>query len=210
MMLRQSILENRTERFTFAEREKHGSLSQNDETHIMKTIRIERWQSPAGEMLVGSHEGKLCICDWAAGKRRDPIDRRIQRHLNARYETGTSEIIEQTIAQLEEYFAGRRQIFDIPLVFTGSEFQNTVWRELQHIPYGTTISYAELARRIGNPKAMRAVASANANNPISIIVPCHRVIGSNHTLTGYGGGLDTKKRLLELETATVPAEQSLF
>ena len=176
----------------------------------MKSIEIKRWQSPAGEMLVGSHEGKLCLCDWVAGKRRDIIDRRIQQHLNARYETGTSEIIERTIAQLEEYFARRRQTFDIPLVFTGSEFQNTVWRELQHIPYGTTISYAELARRIGNPQAVRAVASANANNPISIIVPCHRVIGSNRTLTGYGGGLDTKKRLLELETAIVPAEQSLF
>ncbi|MDE6569819.1 MAG: methylated-DNA--[protein]-cysteine S-methyltransferase [Alistipes sp.] len=176
----------------------------------MKSIEIKRWQSPTGEMLIGSHEGKLCLCDWVAGKRRAIIDRRIQQHLNARYETGTSEIIERTIAQLEEYFAHRRQTFDIPLVFTGSEFQNTVWRELQNIPYGTTISYAELACRIGNPKAVRAVASANANNPISIIVPCHRVIGSNRTLTGYGGGLDTKKRLLELETAIVSAEQSLF
>ncbi len=176
----------------------------------MEPVKIKRWQSPAGEMLVGSYEGRLCICDWTAGRRRDIIDRRIQRHLNARYEAGTSEIIEQAIAQLEEYFACRRQTFDIPLVFTGSEFQNTVWRELQQIPYGTTISYAELARRIRNPKAVRAVASANASNPISIIVPCHRVIGSNHTLTGYGGGLDTKKRLLELETATGSAEQSLF
>lgn len=176
----------------------------------MEPIKIKRWQSPVGEMLVGSHEGKLCICDWSAGKCRGTIDRRIQRHLNARYETGMSEIIEQAIAQLEEYFTRQRQTFDIPLVFTGSEFQNTVWHELQNIPYGTTISYAELAHRIGNPKAVRAVASANASNPISILVPCHRVIGSNHTLTGYGGGLDTKKRLLELETATGSAEQSLF
>ncbi len=176
----------------------------------MKPILIKRWQSPVGEMLIGSHDGKLCLCDWAVEKRRGTIDRRIQRHLNARYETGTSEIIERAVAQLEAYFAGRRQTFDIPLVFTGSEFQNTVWRELLHIPYGTTISYAELARRIRNPKAVRAVAAANAANPISIFVPCHRVIGSNHTLTGYAGGLDAKKRLLELETATVPAEQSLF
>ncbi|MCM1302231.1 MAG: methylated-DNA--[protein]-cysteine S-methyltransferase [Alistipes senegalensis] len=176
----------------------------------MDAITIKHWQSPVGEMIVGSHGGKLCICDWAVGKRRNAIDRRIQRHLNARYETGTSEIIERAIAQLEEYFGRRRQTFDIPLVFTGSEFQNAVWCELQNIPYGTTISYAELARRIRNPKAVRAVASANANNPISILVPCHRVIGSNRTLTGYGGGLDTKKRLLELETATVSAEQSLF
>ncbi|MDE5851958.1 MAG: MGMT family protein, partial [Alistipes sp.] len=81
---------------------------------------------------------------------------------------------------------------------------------LKEIPYGETASYKDIAARIGNPKAVRAVASANANNPISIIVPCHRVIGSNRTLTGYGGGLDTKKRLLELETTIVPAEQSLF
>lgn len=176
----------------------------------MEPILIKRWQSPVGEMLIGSHDGKLCLCDWAVQKRRGTIDSCVQRHLNARYETGTSEIIERAIAQLETYFAGRQQTFDIPLVFTGSEFQNTVWRELQNIPYGTTISYAELARRIRNPKAVRAVASANATNPISIFVPCHRVIGSNHTLTGYGGGLNAKKRLIELETATVSVEQSLF
>jgi len=95
-------------------------------------------------------------------------------------------------------FAGYRKIFDIP-VFYRSEFQCTVWGELMKIPYGTTISYGELARRIRNPKAVRAVASANATNPISIFAPCHRVIGSNHKLTGYGGGLDAKKGLLELE-----------
>ena len=103
------------------------------------------------------------------------------------------------VYELEEYFAGHRKIFDIPVVFTGSEFQCTVWEELMKIPYGRTISYGELARRIHNPKAVRAVASANATNPISILVPCHRVIGSNHKLTGYGGGLDAKKGLLELE-----------
>ena len=150
----------------------------------METIKITRYQSPVGEMLVGSYGDKLCICDWAVKKRRGTIDRRIQRHLNAKY---------------EEYFAGHRKIFDIPVVFTGSEFQCTVWEELMKIPYGTTISYGELARRIHNPKAVRAVASANATNPISIFVPCHRVIGSNHKLTGYGGGLDAKKGLLELE-----------
>lgn len=159
----------------------------------METIKITRYQSPVGEMLVGSYGDKLCICDWAVEKRRGTIDRRIQRHLNAKYEEGTSDIIERAIGELEEYFAGHRKIFDIPVVFTGSEFQCTVWEELMKIPYGTTISYGELARRIHNPKAVRAVASANATNPISIFVPCHRVIGSNHKLTGYGGGLDAKK-----------------
>ena len=165
----------------------------------METIKITRYQSPVGEMLVGSYGDKLCICDWVVEKRRGTIDRRIQRHLNAKYEEGTSDIIERAIGELEEYFAGHRKIFDIPVVFTGSEFQCTVWEELMKIPYGTTISYGELARCIHNPKAVRAVASANATNPISIFVPCHRVIGSNHKLTGYGGGLDAKKGLLELE-----------
>ena len=132
-------------------------------------------------------------------KRSSTTDRRIQRHLSAKYEEGTSDVIKRTIGELEEYFAGHRKIFDIPVVFTGSEFQCTVWEELMKIPYGRTISYGELARRIHNPKAVRAVASANATNPISILVPCHRVIGSNHKLTGYGGGLDAKKGLLELE-----------
>lgn len=165
----------------------------------METIRLTRYQTPVGEMLIGSYQDKLCICDWAPEKRRGAIDRRICRHLNAEYEEGTSPVIEQTIGQLEEYFAGKRTEFTIPVVFTGSEFQCRVWGELMKIPYGTTISYAELARRIHNPKAVRAVASANATNPISIFVPCHRVIGSNHKLTGYGGGLEAKQALLALE-----------
>lgn len=168
----------------------------------MGTIKITRYQSPVGEMILGSYVNKLCICDWAVEKRRGTIDRRICRHLNAEYEEGSSDIINQTIAQLNEYFAGKRKEFSIPVVFTGSPFQCRVWAELMKIPYGATISYAELARRINNPKAVRAVASANATNPISIFVPCHRVIGSNHKLTGYGGGLEAKQGLLALEART--------
>jgi methylated-DNA-[protein]-cysteine S-methyltransferase len=102
-------------------------------------------------------------------------------------------------AQLTSYFAGKRRAFDIPLAPEGTPFQQQVWRALCDIPYGTTTSYAELARRIGNPKAVRAVGLANGSNPISIIIPCHRVIGSNGSLTGYGGGLPIKKALLDLE-----------
>ena len=166
---------------------------------MLKTVKITRYQSPVGEMIVGSFADKLCICDWGVEKRRNTIDRRICRHLNAEYETGMSEIIRNAISQLDEYFNGSRTEFTIPVVFTGSDFQCSVWSELMKIPYGTTISYAELARRINNPKAVRAVASANATNPISIFVPCHRVIGSNHKLTGYGGGLQAKQELLALE-----------
>jgi len=164
----------------------------------METIKISRYPSPVGEIIIGSYDSKLCICDWAV-KKHSSIYQRIQRYLNTRYEEGTSAVIEQAIGELDEYFAGHRKTFDIPIVFTGSEFQCTVWKELMKIPYSTTISYGELARRIRNPKAVRAVASANAANPISIFVPCHRVIGSNNKLTGYRGGLDAKKRLLELE-----------
>lgn len=164
-----------------------------------ETIKITHYQSPAGKMIIGSHAGKLCICDWAVERRRGTIDSRIRRHLNAEYEYGSSDVIDRAIVQLDEYFARKRKSFDIPVVFTGSEFQCSVWAELVKIPYGTTVSYGELARRIGNPKAVRAVASANATNPISIFVPCHRVIGSDNRLTGYGGGLDAKKFLIDLE-----------
>ena len=102
-------------------------------------------------------------------------------------------------AQLRAYFEGRLTEFDLPLAPQGTSFQMTVWRELRNIPFGETISYAELARRIGRPTASRAVGHSNARNPISIIVPCHRVIGADHSLTGYAGGLDRKRALLALE-----------
>ena len=105
----------------------------------------------------------------------------------------------QAKAQLRDYFDGRRSEFDLPLAPQGTEFQKTVWRELRNIPFGETISYAELARRIGRPTASRAVGHSNARNPISIIVPCHRVIGADNSLTGYAGGLDRKRALLALE-----------
>lgn len=112
--------------------------------------------------------------------------------------------IAAAVEQLAQYFAGDRTEFDLPLAPTGTEFQVTVWSALQEIPYGETISYGELASRIGNPKASRAVGLANGRNPIAIIIPCHRVIGADGSLTGYGGGLPTKVKLLELES---PAAQ---
>jgi methylated-DNA-[protein]-cysteine S-methyltransferase len=110
------------------------------------------------------------------------------------------------IAQLEEYFAGRRQAFELPLAPRGTEFQRRVWRALGAIPYGRTISYGELARRIGRPSASRAVGLANGANPLPIIVPCHRVIGADGSLTGFGGGLPIKRKLLALEGATAEDE----
>jgi methylated-DNA-[protein]-cysteine S-methyltransferase len=101
--------------------------------------------------------------------------------------------------QLEEYFAGERTTFDVPLAPKGAPFEREVWHALQEIPYGETVSYGEIARRVGQPTAARAVGTANGRNPISVIVPCHRVIGADGSLTGYGGGLERKRLLLELE-----------
>lgn len=109
------------------------------------------------------------------------------------------------IAQLDEYFAGDRTAFDVAVELHGTPFQQQVWRALRDIPYGRTISYGELAQRIDNPSAVRAVGLANGRNPVSVIVPCHRVIGANGTLTGYGGGVERKRLLLDLEAeATTP------
>ena len=152
-----------------------------------------------GEMMLGSFDGRLCLCDWIDSRRRASVDQRLQRILNANYVEGSSDVIEKAKYQLDEYFLSKRREFDIPLLFVGTDFQKKVWNELLKIPYGVTVSYGELAQRIGMPNAVRAVANANAVNAISIITPCHRVIGSNGSLTGYGGGLERKRYLLNLE-----------
>ena len=110
-----------------------------------------------------------------------------------------TDLIKETKRQLDEYFAGKREEFDIPTRLEGTEFQKRVWEELRKIPYGKTVTYKDIAEAVGCPKGFRAVGLANNRNPISIIYPCHRVIGSNGSLTGYGGGLDVKEKLLELE-----------
>ena len=118
---------------------------------------------------------------------------------------GTNKVLDQTISELKEYFDGNRREFSVPLLLAGTKFQQTVWAELMNIPFGTTISYGELAKRLGDPLLTRAVGTANGANPISIIIPCHRVIGANGHLTGYGGGIEKKRWLLDHE-----AEDQLF
>ncbi|MGF1761676.1 methylated-DNA--[protein]-cysteine S-methyltransferase [Photobacterium sagamiensis] len=110
-------------------------------------------------------------------------------------------VLKQAVSEYQEYFAGTRQMFEVPIAATGTEFQQKVWQALTTIPFGTTWSYQDLANAIGNPKAVRAVGLANGKNPISIIVPCHRVIGKNGTLTGYAGGIERKEGLLKHEGA---------
>ena len=173
---------------------------EKEEKGKAKAVQIQYYQSPCGKLILGSFEDKLCMCDWVVSeKRRAAIDKRIQKALNAQYVTENSEVIAKTISQLDEYFSRQRIAFDVPLL-VGTEFQKSVWNELQNIPYGTTISYTQLSQRLNNPKAIRAVASSNGANSISILIPCHRVIGSDHKLTGYAGGLTAKKTLLELES----------
>jgi len=162
-------------------------------------ITIQYWQSPVGALVLGSYGEKLCLADWRYRKQRERIDRRLQKTLKAEYKESSSNVIEETIAELEEYFVEKRKDFDIPLLLSGTDFQRSVWKGLLQIPYGSTVSYLDLAKSIGNEKAVRAVASANGANAISILIPCHRVVGSNGTLTGYAGGLDVKEKLLTLE-----------
>lgn len=151
-------------------------------------------------MIIGSVGDALCISDWFHNPRRESIDRRLCRAIEDSFIEGSSPLIERTIAELKEYFAGERRVFDIPLRFAGTEFQCRVWTSLMDIPYGATISYRDLADRTGNPKAVRAVANAVASNPLSILVPCHRVVGTDGSLTGYAGGLAAKRMLLALES----------
>lgn len=170
-------------------------------------IRIGRVQSAVGELVIGSFKGRLCMCDWAGGRRHDANLRRMVERLGVPVEAGTSEIVERAGAELAEYFAGSRRDFDIPLLMTGTPFQRAVRSELCRLAYGTTATYADIARRLGKPAAVRAVAAAIASNPISILVPCHRVTGSGGSLTGYAGGLAAKAALLDLERRVVKSGQ---
>lgn len=149
--------------------------------------------------MLGSFGDRLCLCDWQVDNHRDTVDTRLCRLLDAMFVDGSSPVLANAFVQLDEYFAGKRREFDIPLLFAGTEFQEKVWNALLAIPYGETVSYGEMARMIGMPKAVRAVANANGANSISIFTPCHRVIGSDRRLTGYAGGLAAKEYLLKLE-----------
>lgn len=165
----------------------------------MDVIITREYEAPCGGLLLGAYGDELCLCDWQVERHRGLIDRRLVKVLKADMQEGSSVVIERAVTQLDEYFAGERREFDVPLMFVGTEFQKRVWRELLNVPYGATVSYGEMARRIGMPTAVRAVANANGANSISIFAPCHRVIGSDNSLTGYGGGIEAKRWLLELE-----------
>ena len=175
----------------------------------MQAIIINNYLSPYGELIIGVYDGRLCLCDWLHRQKREAIDHRIKEGLKAEYKTGTSPLIELVVTQLNEYFQKKRESFDLPLLMVGTDFQKNVWNALMEIPYGKSETYQQLSLRMKNPKAIRAVASANGANALSIVIPCHRVIGSGNQLVGYAGGLDAKKGLLELESDSA-AQLDLF
>lgn len=154
-------------------------------------------QSPVGQLeLVATERGLVAILWENDNPRRVPLGNII--------EIDDHPVLLETERQLREYFAGQRREFALPLDFQGTEFQRRVWSALLTIPYGQTRSYAQIAQQIGCPAAVRAVGAANGKNPLSIIAPCHRVLGSNGKLTGFAGGLETKAKLLSLERDGAP------
>ena len=178
------------------------TLKRLDSSETMKFINIQYCKTKIGELILGSFEGKLCLLDFRYRKMRKSVDERIKKGLNANFVENNTEIIEKTRAELDEYFHGNRKVFDVPLQMVGTDFQKGVWEALLRVPFGTTSTYLQLAKNIKNEKAVRAVAAANGANSMAIIIPCHRIIGSNGELVGYAGGLQIKKRLLKLEQIT--------
>ena len=165
----------------------------------MRQVNTQILQTSYGDLILGSHNNQLCLCDWLNRKKRESIDLRIQTGLQARYVEKSDEVLESTRVQLTEYFNGKRKFFDIPLLMVGTEFQQSVWNGLLKIPFGVVSNYKSLSESINKIKAVRAVGSANGANAISILIPCHRIIGSNGKLLGYAGGLNAKENLLLLE-----------
>jgi methylated-DNA-[protein]-cysteine S-methyltransferase len=168
---------------------------------LSEIISIAYLKLPIGELILGSFNDQLVLCDWRYRKIRAAIDKRIQKGLDAEFVEQESERVQATKQELNAYFEGKRKAFTIPLLTVGSDFQKSVWEALLEIPYGKTASYLQLSRQLGDPKAIRAVATANGANALSILVPCHRIIGSDGSLVGYAGGLNAKRKLLELEGA---------
>lgn len=155
------------------------------------------YESPLGPLRLIANEEALVGVYWPKHKPAPKV---------AATKTGNERVFAAVLAQLDAYFAGRRRDFDLPLAPRGTPFQLAVWRTLAKIPHGVTRSYAEIAKSVGRPKAVRAVAAANARNPLSIVVPCHRVIGSDGALSGYAGGVETKRWLLRHENVAAFAK----
>lgn len=164
-------------------------------------VRLRRIDTPLGPMTLAATDDAVVLCDFSARPMLPSQLAAVRRRFGPPT-AATSPLLDRAEAQLREYLAAERRAFDLPIGLAGSEFQERVWAELRRIPYGETISYRELARRVGAPQASRAVGRANGSNRLAVIVPCHRVIASGGGLGGYGGGLEAKQSLLDLERST--------
>ena len=162
-------------------------------------VNLARVTTPLGPMLAAATNEALCLLEFTDRRMLETQFKRISQRMNCTYIFGKNKIIKHLEVELAEYFAGDRRNFSLPLLVPGTDFQEKVWAQLQQIPYGESQSYSEMAKRMNQPKAVRAVGRANGDNRIAIIIPCHRVIGADGSLTGYGGGFWRKQRLLELE-----------
>ena len=168
---------------------------------MKQTVHIQYYDSPCGKLILASIGDELCLCDWNEMPCAERNKRRLEKLLDAELiSTSSSVVLEQTKKELDEYFAGERKSFDIPLRPIGTVFQKQVWKALLEIPYGETRSYKEIALKVNNLKGVRAVAQAIGSNGISILIPCHRVISSDHSLTGFAGGIEAKRLLLNIES----------
>lgn len=156
-------------------------------------------ESPVGGLRLCATDAHLTRIDFVHGRKIKPLASEVIAVDHA----ADHPVFAAAAEQLADYFAGQHQTFDLPLGPRGTDFQLRVWQQLRLIPFGVTISYGQLATRLGQPNASRAVGLANGNNPLSIVVPCHRVIGADGSLTGFGGGIDTKRQLLELESPSL-------
>lgn len=162
-------------------------------------ISMTEFSTPLGPMLAGATSEGVCLLEFTNRIRLEKEFTDLQKLLNAVMLPGRNQHLDQLETELSEYFEGKRKIFTVPLHTPGNEFSNSVWKMLQEIPYGKTYSYKQQADMMNNPKAIRAIASANGRNRLAIIIPCHRVIGSDGSLTGYAAGIDKKKWLLKFE-----------
>lgn len=169
-----------------------------------RVIRIHRVLTPLGPMIAGATDDALFFFEFSDRRRLERQLDRLRARLECTLVPGENELLRTVAAEMEGYFAGELREFSVPLDAPGTDFQRRVWDELRRIPYGETRSYADVARAIGRPSAVRAVARANGDNRLAILIPCHRVVGSDGTLTGYGGGLWRKRHLLDLESRVAP------
>jgi len=178
-----------------------GDLPTNTNNKVV--LNIVRFTSPIGSMFACASKKGLCLLEFTDRRMLETEFKDLRKRLNAVILPGENYHLDLVQLEMREYFEGKRKTFTVPLDTPGTEFRQSVWKILQEIPYGETRSYKQQAIALGKPKAVRALASANGHNRIAVIIPCHRVIGSDGSLTGYGGGLHRKKWLLDLERSNL-------